>query len=132
MPGTLSGKSELTCTLPRTRVGKLPRRYSLAEARGSATISSSETWNAIATACSTASVGLPSPDSRLAQVARGRPESLAICCWVKPRAWRSWRMLRPRRLDSSSLMGWHSANSVGRMPIPCQGGPMLPRARSNS
>jgi NAD(P)-dependent dehydrogenase (short-subunit alcohol dehydrogenase family) len=36
-------------------------------------------------------------------VARGKRDSLAICCWVRPRAWRSWRTLAARRAARSSV-----------------------------
>src|SRR4051812_12581832 len=34
-------------------------------------------------------------------------------------------MLRPSRLDSGSLIGWHSANWLTRTPILCPAGSML-------
>ena len=47
------------------------------------------TEKAVATRCSTFSVGFDPPDSRLAQVARGSPASFAICTWLSPRVERN-------------------------------------------
>src|SRR3954469_13738375 len=62
------------------------------------------TCSAIATLCSTERVGFAPPVSRLAQVARGRPDAFAICCCVSPRMSRNCLMFLARWDASSSVM----------------------------
>src|SRR5438105_7885002 len=82
-------------------------------ARGDASNSSIGTASACATFTSTASDGLPSPDSRLAMVERGTPASRASMSCVSPRVRRRFTRLRARwvaaGLDSSLLIERHCA-----------------------
>ena len=67
---------------PALRTGRLSSGSAGPRAAARAISSSRDTCSAAATRCSTASVGLAAPDSRLAQVARGTPASFAICACV--------------------------------------------------
>src|SRR5258708_16387652 len=64
--------------------------------RGEESSSSIGTRSCAATFTSTASDGLPSPDSRFAMVERGTPADLSRVGCVRPRAWRRLERLRAR------------------------------------
>src|SRR5712691_8314850 len=73
-------------------------------ARGEASSSSIGTPSAPATLRSTARDGLPTPDSRLAIVERGKPEDLASAPCVRVRTWRSAARLRARSVATCSVL----------------------------
>ncbi len=95
--GTGSGTSGRSDTpRPCDRDGRSAASHLRTLARGEASSSSIGTPSLVATFTSTASDGLPSPDSRLAMVERGNPDDLASASCVRPRAWRSPTRLRAR------------------------------------
>src|ERR1044071_1217564 len=73
-------------------------------ARGEASSSSIGTPSAPATLRSTARDGLPTPDSRLAMVERGKPEDLASAPCVRVRTWRRAGRLRARGVATRSVL----------------------------